>query len=608
MNISTGGADRLEAGIVEEGGRPVPDRYEENGLACACRDEEHLRNRNLKIYMKETKRNSGRRLLLSFIIMAVFLFIVGILAIFNMTRISIVVSHLAERNVPALDMAKRIDNSVLLAMYDARAYSYTGDADYLEQVVSNLDEAEKLLGVLRRNAEERGRMKHLAMLERTGEHIRRYHGLLEETIRSIEKMDMLVTRSDAAAMRFIGSIGQYLSIQEQDLSDSLAMQFSQREHPPATLEEHLLTGNELRIRTYRIRTANLVLDEVTELMTQTWRAVAERKPEEFGVILERLEVVNIILQELQDVTRQHHNIILLSDSRDAANSYFSIKKEFIQVWLEKESLDVARKREGYLVQDVTRQLSQMVLNDTRLASLESQKLVGRYSGVIIASVAIGLLLALLLGLMSKKVDEIQRAHLQKGMLLRELQHRAKNSFAMIQSMIYLMTEKKVSRQTKLLLNELHARVQAISEMYQLLYATDSVNEVRLDHYLTKITESLPTLPGHVTLEKQYREITVPVKTAIPVGLIVTELLTNSLKHAFPGNRKGKIHLVMTHNETKATLEVSDDGIGFQPDAMEKRADSFGLDLVDALIGEINGNISRESSSGTRYVMSFPFKS
>lgn len=206
----------------------------------------------------------------------------------------------------------------------------------------------------------------------------------------------------------------------------------------------------------------------------------------------------------------------------------------------------------------------------------------------------------------KKTEKaLEKALLENKYLLKELQHRVKNSFSMITSMIMLLENKDTSTETRAVLSEIELRVRAVSEMYDLLYLTDTVTEVQLDKYLNKLIVSLPHVPDTITLTSTLDIITMPTKGAIPIGIIVTELLTNCFKHAFPGNRKGSINYLLKKTPTGAYIEISDDGIGLPENFDISTVDSLGLILVHSLSEQINGNLTITNDNGTRCLLKFP---
>ncbi len=193
-------------------------------------------------------------------------------------------------------------------------------------------------------------------------------------------------------------------------------------------------------------------------------------------------------------------------------------------------------------------------------------------------------------------------------LLRELQHRAKNSFSMVYSMIRLTAQSETSETLKEKLFEIANRIRAVSEMYDLLYKSDSVNEVELHSYLRRLTSSLPVSDEKIEIVAMLDSVTSSVKTAIPIGIIVVELMTNSIKHAFMDGEAGRIELFMSEDRDLLKLRVSDTGSGIADDYESWSSDALGIKLVRALVDNIGGNIEFNGKAGTSVYIDIPMAS
>jgi PAS domain S-box-containing protein len=190
-------------------------------------------------------------------------------------------------------------------------------------------------------------------------------------------------------------------------------------------------------------------------------------------------------------------------------------------------------------------------------------------------------------------------------LLGELQHRVKNSFAMISSMMAIASGSNVSPETKLALEELDSRVRSVSELYSLLYSSGSFTELRLDDYCVRVAAPLVGLNGNIAMSSDMESMMVSAKRAAPIGLILTELITNAVKYAFPGNRRGTVFVSLKKAGAGAVLEVRDDGVGL-PEGFVAGRSGMGLMLVEALVGQIHGAFRMEgSAAGTRCVLEIP---
>jgi two-component sensor histidine kinase len=202
-------------------------------------------------------------------------------------------------------------------------------------------------------------------------------------------------------------------------------------------------------------------------------------------------------------------------------------------------------------------------------------------------------------------DELQKALEEKSVLFNELQHRVKNSFTMIMNMLSLMKLNTISDEVDFVLSEVSSRILAISEVYSMLYQGGSATEIQIDTYLDKIASLLP-LPGTVSIHKKYDSCVVPVKIAIPIGIIVNELITNVLKHAFIDSSKGKLFLLLKKQESGMLLEVRDNGKGLPEGFTMEKSASLGLNLVEALIKQIYAVYTIKNNKGLQFTVKIPY--
>ena len=179
---------------------------------------------------------------------------------------------------------------------------------------------------------------------------------------------------------------------------------------------------------------------------------------------------------------------------------------------------------------------------------------------------------------------------ENGVLLRELQHRAKNSFSMILGMMQLASFDAKNPESAELVGILINRVRSIADLYSLLYAKGSVSEISLDEYLSRIAGTLVSVNGKHRLETRLSAVRVEASIAAPLGLIVTELVTNSLKYAFPDRTGGTISLNLGADSRGTVLEIADDGIGLPASCQSGQNQGTGLNLVRALCEQIQADL------------------
>ncbi|MEI6386955.1 MAG: CHASE domain-containing protein [Spirochaetota bacterium] len=204
--------------------------------------------------------------------------------------------------------------------------------------------------------------------------------------------------------------------------------------------------------------------------------------------------------------------------------------------------------------------------------------------------------------------ELQRLSMENQTLLAELQHRVKNSFNMISSLVSLTTEEVESEEAQEALAELEGRVRSISQLYSLLYQSGSFSEVRLDTYCAEVISALSVFRGRIHFSAELDELPVQAPLALPIGLILTEVLTNCLKYAFPENRPGQILVSLRKTEVGAELTVRDTGIGLPADFSQESQEGMGMKLIMGLSRQIDGVFSiTADESGTASVLVFPLE-
>jgi two-component sensor histidine kinase len=185
-----------------------------------------------------------------------------------------------------------------------------------------------------------------------------------------------------------------------------------------------------------------------------------------------------------------------------------------------------------------------------------------------------------------------------GTLLQELTHRIKNSLQIIGSMVSLEARNQKSGEGKAALERVSHRIAALGRLYSMLGETNAVEAVDAASYLEALCrdliESVQKENGtSIALKTDIASESLPVDRAIPLGLIVNELVTNAVKYAFPGEPKGTIAVTLKRFAGELRLIVSDDGKGVDP----RREDSgFGGRLVDSFARQLGGQVERESSN------------
>lgn len=187
-------------------------------------------------------------------------------------------------------------------------------------------------------------------------------------------------------------------------------------------------------------------------------------------------------------------------------------------------------------------------------------------------------------------------------LLKEIQHRTKNSFTMITSLISLRANESDCEETRLAFAELRLRVQSISDLYSLLYSTDSFYEVPFKLYCNTLIDSMLNLAANVVIRKEIEEMSLSAKDAANFGMIIVELMSNSIKYAFPDKKSGILSILIKKEDDQIKLTVEDNGIGINQSLDRNLKRGIGLHIVDLLVKQLEASIEFIPVDGTKVII------
>jgi len=198
---------------------------------------------------------------------------------------------------------------------------------------------------------------------------------------------------------------------------------------------------------------------------------------------------------------------------------------------------------------------------------------------------------------------------EKEVLIREIHHRVKNNLQLIHSLLRLQVYHNASPEVKTALKDTLSRVRAIALIYESLLRSERLDQINLKTYLDKIVSHLVSLyhkkGKNIQVLLNLEEVSVDLSAAHPCGLIVSELVSNSLKYAFADRSEGTIRITLhKSDEQKITLVVSDDGVGLPADFDFKKATSFGWQIVHDLVRQLNATLTWKSDGGTEVAVTF----
>jgi two-component sensor histidine kinase len=210
--------------------------------------------------------------------------------------------------------------------------------------------------------------------------------------------------------------------------------------------------------------------------------------------------------------------------------------------------------------------------------------------------------------LSQKNELIQSQSEEKALLLKEIHHRVKNNLQVISSLLSMQTRWEQNQQVLDAVKESQSRVKTMALLHEKLYQNNALSSINMQEYLQQLGQFLSSTYRQnrdIQIIVDAGDITLDVNTAVPVGLITNELLSNAMKYAFYEYEEGEILLTLKPNETGGyELRVQDNGKGLDQEIDFENLSSLGLKLVYTLTRQIQGKLNIKSEQGTTFAISF----
>lgn len=211
----------------------------------------------------------------------------------------------------------------------------------------------------------------------------------------------------------------------------------------------------------------------------------------------------------------------------------------------------------------------------------------------------------------KKAEEDLKASLkEKEILMKEIHHRAKNNLTIISSLLNLQSRHINDKEALGVFRESQNRARSMALIHEKLYRSDDLRKIDFGEYIRSLTielfNSYRASQG-IELNMDISNIDLDINTAVPLALIVNEIVTNSLKYAFPDKKTGNVSVRFAKNADEMQLIVEDNGIGFPCDLDFRNTNSLGMQLVTSLTDQIKGSIKLERDEGTKFIIDFKEK-
>ena len=201
---------------------------------------------------------------------------------------------------------------------------------------------------------------------------------------------------------------------------------------------------------------------------------------------------------------------------------------------------------------------------------------------------------------------LEKALDDKEMLMKEIYHRVKNNLMVISSLLNLQSNYITDEEARGIFQDSQKRAHSMALIHERLYRSTDLKNIDFGDYIrTLVMDLFRTYlaePSRIKLDLDVEDVMLDIDTAIPLGLIVNELVSNSMKHAFPDNRKGTIKLEFKSDSQGCHLVVGDDGIGLPLGLDIKHTETLGLQLVSSLIGQIDAEMQVNNHDGTEFTI------
>jgi len=211
-------------------------------------------------------------------------------------------------------------------------------------------------------------------------------------------------------------------------------------------------------------------------------------------------------------------------------------------------------------------------------------------------------------LISAKNETIKESLAEKEMLLKEIHHRVKNNLQIISGILELQNFNISDENAKIILKEGQARIQSIALIHKTLYQSENFSKVPFQNYLTELVQAIQDTYRNAQMKIDTvinaNDIELSINTAIPLSLIINEIITNCFKHAFIGRNNGTININLTKEDLTYQLVIHDNGNGLPDDFNPRKLHSVGFDLIQGLSKQLEGTFDWETENGTAITITF----
>jgi two-component sensor histidine kinase len=312
-----------------------------------------------------------------------------------------------------------------------------------------------------------------------------------------------------------------------------------------------------------------------------------------GALKEKVEIYDLLEKTYEAQNKNSEAFVIMKKWRVLNDSLTTLNNRKIFATLQTK-YETAQKEAQ--IKDLDQQ------NETK-----RNQLIYAIIGLSVLAILLGLSVFLYRNLQQNKA-KIDTQAKQLSTLMKELHHRVKNNLAIVSSLLSLQSSRLEDEKAAKAVMEGQMRVEAMSLIHQRLYKTDDITTLNIKTYLTDLAESLMSAYGYhrdnFDLQITVKNPEIDVNLAMPIGLIVNELVTNSFKYAYQNTKNPSLKIDLK-NDKEITLKVQDNGIGIDETMMNKKSDSFGKQLIKALVKQTKGQHKFENKNGTYFELHIP---
>ncbi len=213
-------------------------------------------------------------------------------------------------------------------------------------------------------------------------------------------------------------------------------------------------------------------------------------------------------------------------------------------------------------------------------------------------------------LVARDLTEIKKSLTEKDALLREIHHRVKNNLQLISSLLDLQSEQTENKKIIEMFRESQNRIKLMASLHEQLYQSKNLDKIDLSNHIKNLLDNLfssyTISPDAISLKINVHNISMDFKKSLLLSMIVSELVSNSLKHAFPTGEKGEIIIDIKLEDNSYTGTISDNGVGLPKGLDFRNTNTLGLQLINMFVKQLKGSIQLDKSNGTKFIITFRY--